>query len=243
MVLVLILKDNMKRGFIRCAWGIYDNTHRITARRQKIDKDIACVKACKFNEPFKVYVYGKDNYDRLKNDFDCKLIDDNPAPFDLIKHQYRHKLELLKYAMEVDGYDELVYMDWDCIPQKKLADDFWDKCALKGPIQGCLQQYHKIKCGWRNDSRRKVMNGGFLYIRDKTIPSRAIQIWETMKQDNDEPAYAKLIDDLMGGWTNWEESGKKFWDNYETQFCAIIRGNIWPEELRKTKDVCFFHFI
>ncbi len=234
----------MKRGFIRCVWGIYDNSHRITARRQKIDGDIKMIKQCKFNEPFKVYIYGKDNFERVKKEgFDCQMIDERPNPFDLIKYQYRHKMELIKYAMEKDGYDELVYMDWDCVPQKKLPADFWEKCGSRAPIQACLQTYHRKKCGWRPTDQRKVPNGGFLYIRDKTIPGKAIKIWETMQQDNDEPAWALLIDNMMGGWTNSEKNMKIFWDNYETPFCLLWNGASWPKELLETKDKCFIHFI
>ena len=233
----------MKRGFIRCVWGIYDNTHRITARRQKIDGDIKRIKECKFNEPFKVYVYGQDNFDRLKNDFDCIMVDACPNPFDLIKYQYRHKLELIKYAMEVDGYDEVVYMDWDCVPQKKLPDDFWGKCSQRGVIQGCLQQYRRIKCTWRKTDRRKVLNGGFLYIRDKTIPNEIIEIWKTMPQDNDEPAIARYLDKLLGTWDNSERCLKEVWDTYETPFCVLWNSYPWTKEKIETKDKCFIHFI
>lgn len=234
----------MKRGFIRCVWGIYDNTHRITARRQKIDGDIARIKTNKFNEPFKVYVYGKDNFERIqKEGFDCVMIDESPNPFDLIKHQYRHKMELIKYAMEVDGYDELIYLDWDAVPQKKLPDDYWEKLSQRGPIQACFQMYHKKKCHWRPQDKRKVPNGGFLYIRDKTFPDRAIKYWETMPQDNDEPAWAKLIDELMGGWKDTESSMKLFWDVYEVPYCVLWNSSAFPQELIDTKDKCFIHFI
>jgi hypothetical protein len=232
------------RGFIRCVWGIYDNTHRITARRTKIDTDIQRIKNCKFNEPFKVYVYGKDNFERVKKEgFDCILVNESPNPFDLIKHQFRHKLELLKYAMEIDGYDEIVYLDWDCVPYKKLPDNFWDVCNQRKEIQGCLQIYHKKKCMWRPIDQRKVMNGGFMYIRDKNIPRRAIEIWETMPQDSDEPAIAKLIDDKMGGWTDTEKNMKMFWDEYETPFCALWRMGSFPKELSQTKDLAFIHYV
>ena len=234
----------MKRGFIRCVWGIYDNTHRITARRQKIDGDIKRIKECKFNEPFKVYVYGQDNFDRLKNDFDCIMVDECPNPFDLIKHQYRHKLELIKYAMEVDGHDEVVYMDWDCVPQKKLPDDFWEKCNQRGVIQGCLQQYRRIKCPWRKFHQRKVINGGWIFLKDKTIPDKVIEIWKTMPQDNDEPAWTRFIDDnVIQNWDDSNECLKTFWDVYETPFCVLWNSYPWTKEMIETKDMCFIHFI
>lgn len=234
----------MKRGFIRCVWGIYDNSHRLLARRQKIDGDIKRIKDCKFNEPFHVYIYGEDNYKRMvSNGFNCTLVDKSPNPFDLIKHQYRHKMELIKYAMEVDEYEELVYLDWDCVPQKKLPSDFWEHCSKRGPIQACLQQYHKKKCFWRPNDQRKVPNGGFLYIRDKTFPGRAIKYWETMPQDNDEPAWAKLVDELMGGWKDTATSLKLFWDTYETYNCSLWGMSPYSPELLKTKDKNFIHFI
>lgn len=234
----------MKRGFIRCIWGIYDNSHRITARRQKIDADIKRIKECKFNEPFKVLIYGEDNFNRLqKEGFDCTMVDKSPNPFDLIKHQYRHKMELMKYAMEAEGYDELVYLDWDCVPQKKLSANFWEECYKKDVFQACLQMYNRKKCHWRPFDQRKVPNGGFLYIRDKNIPSQAIKIWETMPQDNDEPAYAKMTDNLMGGWTNTESNIQQYWDRFETMFCNINGQERYSTDQMKTKDVCFIHYL
>jgi hypothetical protein len=234
----------MKRGFIRCVWGIYDNSHRITARRQKIDSDIQRIKTCKFNEPFRVFVYGEDNFNRIqKEGFDCVMVDKSPNPFDLIKHQYRHKIELIRYAMEVENYDELVYMDWDCVPQKKLSSNFWEECKKKAEIQACFQIYFRKKCGWRTVDQRKVPNGGYIYLRDKTIPSKVVKIWETMPQDNDEPAWAKYIDNSMGGWTNTELNMQKYWDNFEPMFCNLYRGSCFYPEKTTTKDVCFIHFL
>jgi hypothetical protein len=168
--------------------------------------------------------------------------------FDLIKYQYRHKMEVIRYAMEEDKYDEIVWLDWDCIPQKKLPEDFWKKCGQKGPIQGCLQMYYRKKCNWRIVNKRKVINGGFLYIRDKTMPFRAIKLWETMLQDNDEPAWSLLIDKideefLNNNWENTDLSMKRFWDIYETSYCVLGHGSPFPKELLDIKDACFIHFI
>ena len=242
----------MKRTFIRCVWGSYSTNEDLKneaakiwkgtdklARRSKIDTDIELIRQNKFNEPFVVYVYGKDNYEKIKSlGLDCVLVDENPAPFDQIRYVYRHKLELIKYAMEVDGYDEIVYLDWDCRPQKKLPNNFWDEFQKKRPIQACLQQYRRKKCLWRSDDIRKVSNGGFVYLRDKTIPSKVIEIWKTMPQDNDEPAWTKYIDDDMGGWKGQDE----FIKNYEAPFCNLHRMSPIPPEILKAKDICFIHF-
>jgi len=165
------------------------------------------------------------------------LVDSDPAPFDQIKYVYRHKMELIKYAMETDGYEELVYLDWDCIPQKKLPDDFWDKMKQKSEFQACLQGYRRKKCYWRREDQRKVPNGGFLYLRDKTLPNKAIKIWETMPQDNDEPAWAKLTDEMMGGFNI-----DKYWELFEPTYCNIHRHSPHAQEKLNTKNVCFIHY-
>lgn len=237
---------------MRCVWGVYENIqlpsdsaeiwHGVDklARRKKIDADIEKIKQNKFNEPFKVYIYGKDNYDRMTDmGFNCVLVDSNPAPFDQVKYVYRHKLELIRYAMEVDQYDEIVYLDWDCIPQKKLPDNFWDEFQKKSPIQACLQQYRRRKCLWRGENDvRKVPNGGFIFVGDKTIPSKVIKIWETMPQDNDEPAFARYIDDTMNGWKGMDE----FWKNYEVPFCNLHKMSPYSKEMLNSKNLCFIHY-
>ena len=233
----------MKRAFIRGVWGIYDNSHRLLARRSKIDGDMDRILKNKFNEPFITYVMGEDNYKRLtEKGLNCILVNKEPFMFDLVKHQYRHKMEMIKYAMEQDGYDEIVWLDWDCIPQKKLPDNFWDECYKKDTFQACHQIYFRKKCFFRKTDQRKVPNGGFLYIRDKSIPAKAIEIWETMKQDNDEPAYAKLTDDMMGGWTDSEYNLQLFWDRFETNFCNLHGGSVYPKEKLESKNVCFIHY-
>jgi len=229
----------MKRGFIRGLWGIYDDSNRITKRRYNMDNDMNRIHINSYNEPFKVYVFGKENYDSIQHyGFDTKLINDSPAPFDLVKFQYRNKLEIIKYAMEEDGYDELIYLDWDCVPQKKLPENFWDEFQKKESFQANLQMYHRRKAYWRKEELRKVPNGGFIYLRDKTLPSKAISMWDTIQCDNDEPAWAKLTDEMMGGWQGIE----KYWELFETPFCNLHKSSPYSKELLESKDVCFIHY-
>jgi hypothetical protein len=231
----------MKRGFIRGLWGIFDKSHRITNRRYSIENDIKDILNNKFGELFKTYVFGKENYDGLRKMGveDCDLFDEKPFMFDLIKHQYRHKMEIIKYAMENDGYDELVYLDWDCVPQKKINPDFWDELNKKASFQANLQLYHRKKCGWRAEDQRKVPNGGFIYLRDKTLPSLAIQYWEKLKMpDNDEPAWAKVTDEIVGGW----KGAGKYWELFEPMCCNLRGSSPYPKELLLKKDVCFIHY-
>ena len=230
----------MKRGFIRGVWGIHEKTHRILERRFRTDNDIQTIKKNQFNEPFVTYIFGEDNYKGLTSEgFDCKLLLKEPQAFDLVKYQFRNKLEMLKYAMEEDGYDEIVYLDWDCVPQKKIPSDFWDQLGKKEPFQACLQLYHRKKCHWRPDELRKVPNGGFIYIRDKSIPSEAIKLWEeTGKNDSDEIAWAKMTDNWVGGW----QGSDRYWDLFEPMFCNIHKNSPHSKEKLETKDVCFIHY-
>ena len=230
----------MKRGFIRALWGVHQRDHRITRRRFRVDKNVKFIVNSKFNAPFLTYIMGEENLVNMRSlGFNCKMIDKNPAPFDLIKHQYRNKLEIIKYAMEEDGYDEIVYMDWDCFPQKSLVRNFWEELGKKESFQANLQMYHRRKAHWRNKELRKVPNGGFLYIRDKSLPNRAIKFWEELGSgDNDEPAWAKLTDEMTGGWQGVE----KYWELYEPMFCNLHRSSPYSEEELNSKDLCFIHY-
>ena len=135
----------MKRGFIRALWGVHQRDHRITRRRFRVDKNVKFIVNSKFNAPFLTYIMGEENLVNMRSlGFNCKMIDKNPAPFDLIKHQYRNKLEIIKYAMEEDGYDEIVYMDWDCFPQKSLVRNFWEELGKKESFQANLQMYWEL---------------------------------------------------------------------------------------------------
>ena len=230
----------MKRGFIRGLWGIHEKSHRILQRRFRTDTDIQNILKCKYNEPFVTYIFGKDNYKALSSlGFNCKLILDEPQAFDLVKYQFRNKLEMIKYALYNDGYDELVYLDWDCVPIKPLSSNFWEELGKKQPFQACLQQYHRKKCHWRPDELRKVPNGGFIYMREKTLMDEACKLWEeTGKNDTDEIAFAKMTDNMIGGWKGKEE----YWKNFEPMFVNLHRDSPYDTELLKTKDVCFIHY-
>lgn len=229
----------MKRGFIRALWGIHDKSHRILARRFRTDDDMNRIKANKFNEPFITYIMGKENYEAFHTTgFDCKMICEEPQMFDLVKYQFRNKLEIIKYAFEKEGYDELVYLDWDCVPQKKIPEDFWDVLHQKDKFQACLQLYHRRKCHWRSTDLRKVPNGGLMYIGDKEIIYEAIKLWEeTGKNDSDEIAWAKLTDNMVGKFDM-----DMFWDRFEIPFGNLHRASPYPSEKLKSKDVCFVHY-
>ena len=230
----------MKRGFIRALYGIFDNSNRILSQRFRISKDIDNIRGNLNNEPFVTYVFGEDNYKELTNKgFNCVLIDKNPQVFDLVKHCHRHKLEAIRYAMENDGYDEIVLLDWDCVPLKKIPSSFWNDLGRKEVFQACLQAYRRPKCLWRSRDRVIVPNGGFVYIRDRSIPEKVIKAWNIVGQpDNEEIAYAKVVDEMTSGWIGVD----KYCERFEPIFCNLHKNSPVSQEVLKSKDVCFMHY-
>ena len=169
----------------------------------------------------------------------CVLINKSPAPYDLMTEQYRHKLEAIRYAMEVDGYDEMIHLDWDCYPVKKIPTNFWDIMGKKEAFQANLFKFRHLKCPWRKIDRTVTPNGGFVYIRNKEYPARIIKIWEEKLRGNSaEPPMAMFVDELMGGWKGLDE----YWDLYEADCCRLKNGTPHPAEKMKTKDLSFIHY-
>lgn len=230
----------MKRAFIRALWGQFDRSHAFLEQRFRVEADIKRLLRNSFGEPFTTYVMGKDNLKGLtdlgiKN---CRLIHNSPFLFDPINEVHLHKLEAIRYAMEDDGLDEIVYLDWDCYPTQKLSSTFWSDLGKKEKVQIPLIQYHRIKCPWRNDDQRKTPNGGFIYIRDKKIPAMAIQKWKQLNCfANDEIAWAKLTDEMMGGW----QGISKYWQLFEPMCCNLGRSSPFVKEMLATKNVQFIH--
>lgn len=233
----------MKRAFIRALWGEYDNSTKYKSRRFKIDKDIKYYKTIddKTNLDFHAYVFGKENYDRLK-DFGIKnvvLVDNKPFLYDTQTETFGNKLFLINKAME--DFDEVVYLDWDCVLTKQLPDNFWDVLNEKREIQACLQQCRRQKVFFRKPDNRKVSNGGFMYFRQKRVCMRVLNTWQNTKHRgfNDEIAVSKVIDSLIGRW----EGIDAYWDNFEPMVCDLKKGSCFTPERLATKDICFKHYL
>ena len=228
----------MKKSFVRGLWGVYDDSNRITKRRFRVKRNVQQIVTAKHTVPFVTYVFGEENFVELKElGVNAILLDKNPAPFNLVRHQYRNKIEILMHAME--DFDEIVYMDWDVYLKAKLPSDMWEKLGNRASIQACLQQYHRPKCPWRKDDWRKVPNGGFVYLRDKQLPSLAATWWEKLGSgDNDEPAWARIIDEMMGGWQGMEA----FWKEYEIMYCNLRGMNPYPDNRIIEKHAPFIHY-
>jgi len=248
----------MRGTFVRGIWG---DITKNGIRDGKMRRDIDAIKNNAYNEPFVVYVFGRENFNVLMEEgFESVLIDEEPVRYDMSKQLYRHKLDIIEKASADLG--EIIFLDWDCVPTAPLPQDFWDKMKLKAPFQANLFQYRTKKCLWRDCDWRKVCNGGFLYLREPQIAidfqknykellewveekrrqreavGKALRFREEALMFDDEPAITKWVDDFMGGWKGKEE----YWDKFEPDFCNLRKKSAYPMEMLKGKHQCFLHW-
>jgi len=231
----------MKLGFIRALWGVYDHAGKshFWARRTKIDNDIELVLHNKYMPNFKTYVFGKDNYKFLVDKgYNCQLLDDNPVVWDIDTQQFRHKFEAFKFAAE--EFDKFVFLDWDMMMIKPLPSDFWDVLAQKATLQAVMRIYHKRKAFWRGAGARTVPCGSFIYVGDKTIPIKLIEIWEQLNKPwGEEVVMGKYTEDIMGGFTGSPEDMEKYWNMFEPPYFTLQQ--MFPKEKMATKTPIVYH--
>lgn len=228
----------MKRSFIRALWGIYDNERRFYLRRAKMDNDIKLLQKNKYNQSWRTYVFGQDNFKFLEDlgIQDLCLVDKKPYVWDMETQQFRHKLEVFRLGAQ--DFDEFVFLDWDVYPEKPLPNNFWDVLGEKQPIQAIIRGYKKIKAEWRKEDRRKIPCASFVYFREKHIPDEIIKTWENMGSGmSEEIPMGKYLDDRSGGWKGIDY----YWDNYEPDFFVLDEGFVYSHEKLKTKNRCFGH--
>jgi len=230
------------RTFIRALWGIYDHQgRRLYKRRTKIDKDIRLLRLCKYTKPFITYVFGKDNYNFLKDQgFKCVLVDKRPIVWDMETEQFRHKLEVFKYGIK--EHDEIVFLDWDTFPVKPLHKKFWKVLGKKAPIQAVLRMYHRRKAHWRKKDGRQVPCASFVYLRKKKIATDLIKMWETHRKPwSEEIVMARYMDQMMDGW----EGMAKYEKLFEPDFFYLPESRVLEaidKQYYKKKNICFRHF-
>jgi len=244
----------MKRAFIRVVYGNCIESSRLNS-------EIKNIIAHPLTRFFITYVYGEDNYKYLKSlgvdhCTSLKLVSKNPWEWpNLIG--LRHKIESYRIAMEDDGYDEIVFLDWDTLPTRELDSDFWDILGRKKEFQAPLytlkwhispwrRGHEWKKKAWVNKGSRTTINTNFFYIRDKTIPSRIIEAWETMGsikyqgrhlQENDEQATCYFVDTLYNGWIGQDN----WWEWHEPMVANVTKKSSYSDKLLKTKQQYFLH--
>jgi len=232
------MKDKKNRSFVRGLWGVYDNTRRFFKRRSKMDDDINMVQRNRYEKSFVTYVFGDDNYKYLVDQgFKCKLVDKKPILWDMNTQQFRHKLEILKQGMQ--DFNEIVFLDWDCMPIKEIPKDFWDVLGKKAPLQAILRMYHRRKATWRKTDQRKIPCASFVYVGDKQIANDLTDLWEKMKKPwSEEVVLGKYMDNSIGGWQGLD----KYWELFEPDFFVLRQGKVFSKELLSSKFHCFDHF-
>jgi len=212
---------NPKRSFVRGVWGVPDiNFLPGKNRRIKVANDILFAKINPYEPPLKVYVFGEDNYKILSDmGFNCVLINKNPYIYERPMEEYRHKMEIWRHAQQ--EFDEMVFLDWDCIPLRPIDYDFWDVMQKGAKIQATIYMYMKEKALWRMDKDpRKISAATFVYMREPDIANDIINIWKNMgKPWREELALTLYIEKLNNGWKGIEDYRKsKFEPPYHTLF-------------------------
>lgn len=213
--------SDIKRAFVRGIWGIYDTNNtlgRWYSRRTKIDNDIKLVQLNPYAPPCKVYVFGEDNFKRLTDiGFDTVLVDKRPFVWDMTKEQYRHKIEIWRAGLQ--DFDEIVFLDWDCVPCAPIPKDFWDVLSQGLPVRATIYMYKIPRVLFRQRDSRKVSSSTFVYIRGKQVVEDIINVWEKIGRPwQEEVALSKYIDEFNGGWKGIDDYEKKFEPPYHTLF-------------------------
>jgi hypothetical protein len=165
-------------------------------------------------------------------------VSDEPIAWDNAKYICRHKIELMKIAL--DDFDEIVWVDWDCVQTRKIPANFWLRMSSGQPFKACLKRQKKPNCWWRSDreSMRFLPCTAVTYVRGKDTIKHVVDCWtETKMHANDEIAFAKMSDNLLGGWKGPEV----YCSNFDP-FCATTHRCQWitPDFLAK-KEVILHH--
>jgi len=232
----------MKRAFVRTLWG--ESSVRKYGRRLKMNNDIKLLLRDNYRVPFKTYVFGQDNFDYLVDlGFDCKLINKDPylwkGKIDNY-HQYGHKLLVLREALK--DYDEIVFLDWDCMAVRDIPDDFWDEFYKKEVIQASMRTYKRTVAYWRKKDKRKRACASFVYIRDKKLAADMFTTWKREPLRAEEQIISKYADEMIGGW----QGVQAYWDKFEPNYFLLEKGEIpfypYSYDLLESKEIVFLHF-
>ena len=176
----LSCNHTIKRFFVRCVFGdIVDEAGKLTRLGREIQGNVLN----QYQVDYVVYVFGDWNEECLRfNGIKTKLVDKKNIVWKMDDEMFRHKLEVMKMAIE--DFDEVVFLDWDCVQLKDIGFNFWEDFYKKEKIQANLAWkailHSKIPppCPWRKKHTGLLMNGGFLYLRDKKLSHAFIKAWE-----------------------------------------------------------------
>lgn len=229
-------------GKISAFWGLQDNTHRILRRHSRVMGNLKELIRNTHYIPFdRIYVWGDDNTLFLKEVGFKNIVKVSKEPFqwDLVKFQYRHKLEAIRMAHT--EFNTVLQLDMDVLPIRPWRDDIWDVMGKKEVFQANLYYYRKAKGFFRKIDQRKISNGGCTYTRGPQPIEDIIKIWER-KEIRDkktvEPSMSWYCDELIGGWQGVD----KYRQLFEID-CCVLRRNSPYGKYRDliTKDTMYIH--
>ncbi len=134
------------------------------------------INAKKYNLNEKVFVWGKENHQKLTSlGYDCHLINEQPYDYEIAdNHTFisynslTHKIFGLKIALDL--LDEVLFLDWDCIPTKPLDDNFYEQIRLKNSsLQVPLYCYPKMAFDVMRSQTDDIVMNKFFDVLDKNI--------------------------------------------------------------------------
>jgi len=229
----------LKRGFVRVLFG--------EPHQRLLDEINFCLQSPILGE-FTTYVLGQDNYDRLRRlGARCVLV--NSKSMVHPTQTYRNRLRCLEVAAK--DYDEMVALDWNCYPTRRLPPDFWDRLSTKARFQAPLVRYRAGLAHWRppNRSRCLLPNGGWLYFRQPPIIIEDMEhLWDSSRAGQlDEVVYARWTDNQLGDQLPWvrpiQPSLEIYYKHFEPLFVNLTRTSItyYLPDLLRDKDPIFKH--
>ena len=249
------MMKNGKGGMIRVLFGTKGEKYTWSGRRGHINKEILYIKDHELTSDFRVYVFGVDNYSQLIDlGLDCVLLDKKPLVLPPRK-ALLHKVLALEAAF--DDFDDVVLLDWDCIPIVKLPNNFWDILRSKDVIQAPLCKARGGVHLWRQHryANKLTMGGCFVYMRDKSVASTVLD-WALNNYPYDigqkwleETYYCRYVEELMGGWEStgerWDYKMDEYLKRFEPLLCQVNHCAYYHtiDEIRKKSGVmpCFEH--
>lgn len=138
---------------------------------------------------------------------------------------WRHKLEILRLALE--NYRHVVWLDWDCWLHAPLPASFWDRLARGADIQAKMRQYKRRQCPWRKQDLRCVPSAAWIYLRNRSLADRMLEIHDEFPRWREEQAMAYAIDERIGGWQGAEVYAELGYEPY----CFNVRGQLHQPEV------------
>ena len=137
----------------------------------------------------------------------------------------------------MEDFDEIVFLDWDTKLIKEIPENLWDELNKKASFQASLWRYKKPKINHRGKrfDNRMCPAAGFVYIRDKNIPKRLMELWKVSPNSwSEEPAFALLTDEMTGGWKGL----KTYWELFEPECYKCVKS---PYSYSRKENACFLN--